>query len=422
MNLIVGNVFNDFFNRVQGVIDRATQNGRLLEIEAGVQVRQALYCASDAYRASMNETMGRVDEVIQGAINNIGGVVLDLEGRAARTLQGLADRAQVIVNALPFADRRPQFTHSFPRCVCIYERSEWFHIRLFGNFVQSQNDNRVPSLQFEAAAGNGLPVPCDLLQRTVIMLEFRAAPHQVFPNWAQARMITDLRAELQIPWIPDGILARNAFAVFRTAVAVLPPSPGPIVLHWTTTKKVKELAPERYRSPNMHVDSCRQSGNDPHIGHLFRERPRDEWKIEKGSSQVEVLELGTVERPTLETETENEVIYKGSTKYERFDSSGSLDVTITFQEYRMVDKETDYHEEFRLEWNQSRTLDHYRNQRETDPKDELVRWSADYTAFDYLGGGVQHQGLVGNRDLRGLKMRETNKDVSFEAVIPEELI
>ena len=238
-------LLNQMFDRTDQLIRQAEQSGIRLEVEAGQQIRQTIDYARDAYRDSMNETLDRVDPMVRGHIASIRAMLIELESQNANTMRDLSFRAIQLANQLPLADRRPQLTNVFPRLVFRMPPIEGdpnpiapIRVRMYGNFLPSPGDDRNPTLQFGQVA-------CHLGQREVQRLEFTAEAPAICPDLANANRIMFQQGELHIPWIREGVVGfmnERLTAIFRVSIGFLPPSPGQIVLHWTTKRTVKQDA------------------------------------------------------------------------------------------------------------------------------------------------------------------------------------
>lgn len=408
----VGVLINQLFDRVEQTIDAAVQGGLRLEMEAGAQVRQTIQDAQIAYNESLNLTMDRVDETARNTINQIAGLVQDLETRQENILIGLARRAQVAATALPFHNERPQLSAVLPRFVLrLPNDANDIRFKFQGNFEHAAMVGYAPTLTFNQQG------PFHATHITNQQLEFQVAPLAVFPNNGPVRRITFSQGVLSVPWQFQnaGFLGamsapQRLIANFRLIIGRLPNYPGEITFNYTTTAlKVSKGPSVEKRIPNQHLSSAREGGNNDHKDHLFMGTSDRGWHVEQNTSKVEVTQMGEVQYPTFVSDHGNQVVYRGGTIHKVAGSSGVLDVVIVFKQYQEIYETTEHSETVDLAWGDSKAFTH--------PADaKITKWKVIFNGFD----GSKHE-FIRSGSCDFLKVRSDSQGISLEVPKPQEL-
>lgn len=364
----LGILLNQLFDRIDQTIEAAKNAGLQLEMEAGAQVRLTIENARIAYADSLNLTMDLVDQTARNTFDQLSTLVGNVESKSNALLKQAAASAQQIANTLPLHNDRPQVTTLLPKYVVRMDDTP-IQFKFMGNFEHAARPTYHPDLKFGTHTFQASRI-------TTQLLEFTAKPAEVFEgiNLQAITNVAYAQGILTIPW--PATLMRTHEAKFTVLVGALPSSPGTITLDYTTQRT--ERRTQSYTSPNMHLASTREAGNNDQIDHLFRAYPTPGWHVVRGSSSTKVTHQGTCRFPSFESDHDDVVVYKGSTIHKSIGSSGSMDVTISFTEYQDVSV-TDHHsEKINLKWGDSKAFNH-----------PLGSWKITFNAFD----GSSHEFL-----------------------------
>ncbi len=365
--ITAGVFLNQLFDRAQQLVQQFENAGLRLEIEGGIQLRQTIQAAQAAYAESLNLTMDRIDQTARNSFDQMKTLVQLAESGQTDIINNLSSRAQQIANTLPGSNNRPQLIATFPRYVNVKGLDITF--RCLGNFFHAANPGYGATLTIKGQTFN----PHANSTQT---LEFRVPSHTIFPSnmLNSATKITFEEGALKLPF-PGGLFGGGGIATFNMTVGALPISPGKITLHWTTkhTEKITQL----FKSNLLELCSRSCCGNNDQEK-LFTQSPHEGWKVEIGSSKIEMTDDsgGRKEDPSFERDEAQIVVYRAKTIHNKHDflngkEAGWMKFHILFTEWQEKAVEDQHSEDISLKWNDSKFFNH-----------PLGTWKVTYDAFD----------------------------------------
>jgi hypothetical protein len=112
--LALGAGLTIFGNKVEEILQQATGEGLILEIQAGGQVSTVISQAQTAYQADLSLTFDKLSAVEQQTVSDIKGLVDQYSQQIYGQMKSITMRAQQVANTLPLRNGLPQLTSFGP--------------------------------------------------------------------------------------------------------------------------------------------------------------------------------------------------------------------------------------------------------------------------------------------------------------------
>lgn len=347
----VGFFLNHLMDQVQQAIVDARNAGLNLEIEAGREVGLAVENAKNAFSQSLNESMDRIDSTMRKAMDQLSSMAQEVQERNEVALRTTTARVQQFINTLPFANLQPQVTDVTPRYIVPVPEDKKYNvsIKFFGNFMFAAHEAHQPELLVNGQ--NFVPSA-----NTTQELDFSVPSTVLFPPGStDPSKVSLVSAQLNIPWQRSefwGMRHITEVDQYRIQMGALPSSPGQITFQYTTPRVVREQ--QKFIQGGFHLASTREAGNDDQKDVPFKVTPHTGWHVVRGSSRIEQFcGQGDYSYPHLISDDADAVVYQATTIHHGAGSSGSMDFSIAFDEYREVTVQDPHSENIVLNWGDS---------------------------------------------------------------------
>jgi len=353
-DLALGVALDKLGDEVNQAVLNAGNVGQATEIEAGREASIAIAEAKNAYADSLDKTVKTLDPEVRQSIDQIKSLA---DGVANNTITSVADaesRLQQITNSLPFANNEPQVTSVTPRFVVPARNSYPVRISFKGNFINAAQNGLTPSLTINHKTYTGAVTTQEVV--------FLVPVSEIFPvnPGADTSKFRATTVSLDVPWLKSewlGLWHEKKDDKFSVFVGALPPSPGSLILSHTVTGSNHVV--RTFTSQNFHICSTGECGNNDDIDHHVTVRPDTGWHVVRGSSRAGVGSAqGDHSGPNFVADDGDQVTYTATTIHHRFGSSGSIDFSISFQEYQDQPTTTTVSEPVALLWGDSKLINY----------------------------------------------------------------
>lgn len=342
-----GVLLNRLTDQLQQVIEAARNAGLSLEIEAGRQANLAIENAKNAYAASLDLTMDRVDASAKKTLDQLSSMVNDISNNAFGNLDQITLRAQQIVNSLPFRKHQPQLTAVKPRFVVPAAQPYPVVVNIGGNFEFASRAGFTPSLEVRGQTFIAS-------ENTTQSLKFVIPVTAVFPQGSSGdtKKFSYAVATLKAPWQEGTVFKRRREDQYKILIGALPESPGKVVLRCTTTHK--ETRFQSFESPEFYQSSGSDGANDDHKDVPYDVVPRTGWHVVRNSVAFNT-KPGTEGDwgRTFVSDAGDHVTYRVTTIHHGLGTSGRVRFTISFRESQEYDVPDVREEEVALKWGDS---------------------------------------------------------------------
>lgn len=406
-NIILGSVLNSFMDSVNGVIqnaiNRAETAGENLLIEAGRQVGIAIQNAENAYVNSMNKTMDKVDETVIKGINQITSMVQDLQDRNEKALKEMGDRAQLLIDSLPWHDKQPKLMQVMPRYTVISTITKEIFFQFNGNFEFAGTKGFEPTLVFGDQK-------FQLAKSETKSLGFEVI-NSVFEGSMERRSY--VVGSLQIPWDDAPWYwpwSNKRVDTYKVWLGALPLSPGKITVEY---KKAHE---ERRSQPHV-SKSLHAEGHYPNdwTDRHFTEMTTLGWQVVPSSSKF------VVEKEPGRDTPHGNWDKKISEGIDRIDCTvacggwdgkhmGIVDFHLEYTEFQNVTVFSKRQVEITLKWGDSRILE---SDVEGEQFSKLTFVSFDDRIIDFAGPDTSKPYI---------KLRDQGGKMVVSAEVPDEVV
>ena len=354
---VLGAFLDKMMDQVQQAIVDARNAGLVLETEAGREVALAIENAKNAYSQILDETVDKIDKAAKNTIDQLSTMVQEVQERNEVAIKTIAQKAQTLVNTLPFANLQPQVTDITPRYIVPSPKDYNARITFIGNFMFAS----LPDLQPKLKVNEHQFAPS---ANTTQELEFLIPVSVLFPTTAitNTSNYSFAAAELTIPWDRSewfGLRKVEEISSYKVLIGALPASPGRITFAFNTQRVVTEH--QHFNQGGFHLASTREAGNDDEKNHPFTVTAHTGWHVVRGSSKIEsFIGQGDYTYPHYISDDGDRVTYEASTIHHGWSgSSGSMDFSIGFDEYREVTVQDPHTQVIdNLKWGDSITITH----------------------------------------------------------------
>jgi hypothetical protein len=404
--LTLGLVLNHLMDQLQQAIEAARNAGLSLEMEAGRDATIAIQNAQNAYAASLDKTMDRVDQTTRQTIDQLSSLVNDVTHNVFHNLDEVTQRVQQIVDSLPFRNQEPQLTKISPRFVVPSRTAYPAIIRLDGNFEASARPGFAPVLKVGAES-----FPATALSTQA--LAFSVPVNKLFPGDAGGSLFAFTSINVEVPWESCSVRVIWCWAhkretdTYKLYVGALPHSPGKLTMGWRTSHSQRNV--KQYISPAFYLSSASDGGNNDHIDVPFSVHAEPGWHIQMGSSSFsEANPPSEGERShTFVSDDGDVAIYRVTTIHKAWGTSGKTLFSIVFTEYQDVDVPDDHSEMINLAWGDSKVFNY-----------PLTTWKLSFDAFD----GAHSEFVNADDTNRFVKVRNTGGGFVLSTADPAALV
>lgn len=206
-------------------------------------------------------------------------------------------------------------------------------IKFIGNFVFASLPDYKPTLTVD---GQQFTPSTNTTQE----LDFLIPVSVLFPPTSTDISKYSFKAiELSMPWDRSewfGLRKVRETANYRISIGALPASPGKISFMYNTQRVVTEC--QHFNQGGFHLASTREAGNKDQPDIPFTVAAHTGWHVVRGTSKIETfIGQGDYTYPNYVSDDGDRVTYKATTIHHgMFGSSGSMDFSIGFDEYREV--------------------------------------------------------------------------------------
>ncbi len=372
--VVVKNLLDDFFNKTNQTITHLGNEGRYLEMEAGVQLRQTIEAAKLAYADSLELTESKVNTTVKNTLSQLQSLVDGFQAKNKEILESLATRSQQVANSLPFHNDTPQLSIVKPRYVLRTDDSP-IKFTFIGNFEHAKTLS--PTLKFKTHAFQPVHV-------TTQQLEFSVKPSEIFSGTSNTKLISFTEGTLEIPYPSKGLLSSQLTAIFRITIGSLPPTPGTIKLDYTET--LSKRVTQSKQSSNKHLDSCkyspRHSSPNNAIGGHNNNEDQDfyldatpGWTIIQETVGITgPTARGTYQGPKrINQNNPTRVTYNVKTEHISAGTSGIIDFCIRFEEEQNQQYPKDQTTSYDVKWGDQKTF---------VPAANWLSWKLTFECFD----------------------------------------
>jgi hypothetical protein len=238
---ILGDVFKNLFKEVDAVIQNALSSanavGNDLIINAGRELALTIENAKNAYIASLDYTIDKIDEEIQTLLKKLEIMVKRLKQDSDESLEKLTTQATQLALALPFQTWfgvQTQLRIIAPHYVVPDSKRKVVDLIFKGIFHYAAYKNFIPTLTF----GSIVYYPENSTNEE---LHFRVPVKAIVKNDDEALSKLSLeKAILSAPWDNGIVRSCKVEANYAVHLGALPTTPGKIKVHYTATKTKRE--------------------------------------------------------------------------------------------------------------------------------------------------------------------------------------
>lgn len=319
VNKPLGVAFDLLIGNLNDVLDHTTDScGRLL-IEAAGKTKLVIANLKNAYCESLDKTALQAGEVAINVIRQCATVVEEIQKRNQNLLESGTNNLQQLLNTLPFANQRPQYTSMSPSCV-ILGSPVIFHF--YGNFPQIGTPACIPRLSFNGQKAR-------LINQKTSEFSFKIS--------SQPLGLGELAVGcLEIPWQKSHptMLTQQLVDTYKIPIGLLPQSPGNFIIERPTTQWERI---ERKRESLPITQNSGGSGKNYRCCNLEEKYTLETlpgWKIVPGSAQIS--ELWRKGNPSIDGphEDESSISCRIRTKYSFAGASDKLTFILSCMEYQ----------------------------------------------------------------------------------------
>lgn len=345
--VVVGMLLNQLKDVVRGLIREFESATKGILIQAGGEVFLAIQNFEVVYKDLLKDTFEEVNKTVQGTLENVRSVVMELEKGIAADVEKIIGDAQTVINALPFTDKHPQMARFSPTYVAPSLNAYEFTLMLKGNFPQAQDKDFTPYLVIGDRR-------YELIENTTQSLKFRI-PISALTRGGSATSFGTIEAGIFIPY-DLGLFHKKKVATYKAVIGVLPSSPGRIIFRHKEIKQFIET--KSLSTPTFYQHS---SDDDLIDIHYTADGPPAGWTVQPGSSNfvLEWAQGNQNEDWSYNWERDNpSVSYRVTTIHRSWGTSGKLNFHITYntetqrEEIQWIDEVLD------LRWGDSRTFEY----------------------------------------------------------------
>jgi hypothetical protein len=152
--LTFGVFLNQLTEKVGGLIDKAANDGEVLEMGAGAQINNAIAQAKKAYADSLDITTDRLTGQQKKIFDDLTTEVDYLNDHVVSQLQKIVDQGSTVANELPWSKTFPQLTRFSPSYIMPI-REDDLPVELHGNFFDAARNGFTPYLIIGGVTNNG---------------------------------------------------------------------------------------------------------------------------------------------------------------------------------------------------------------------------------------------------------------------------
>ncbi|MEV0899439.1 hypothetical protein [Actinoplanes sp. NPDC049802] len=105
---VLGVALNGLAGRLADTVHHAGVDVNVAVVRSGAELERAIENARAAWGSELDKTLDSVDDSVQRAYNDLDQLLKDIQSGVDATVRDAGDRAQVLANQIPFADRSPQ--------------------------------------------------------------------------------------------------------------------------------------------------------------------------------------------------------------------------------------------------------------------------------------------------------------------------
>ena len=341
-------------SKAQDLIRDAKSAGNDLELQAGLNLQNAVSAAQAAYAKSLQSTFDTFNDSERKTYTDIDNLVKKVSIDWKTSSAKITDDAQLIVGTFPFARKFPQVSSFDPSYAnpdnSIYKMS------VSGYFPFSHNGKHRPEIEISGERIKAATATDLLLTFDIPSAEFGASAMNA---------LALKEATLHIPWDSSGAL--NPFTtvrdgIFTLQLAKLPTSPGTLTLYHEVQTNRTEISTIRSGSYNF----------DSHADDIEENRSLDlsdadwdaGWRIVQSSGYFildkhnEGDEGHDWYNKGLQGQNDRSVIWRVRTEHKGMGSSGKIIWGIGAQVSRVVTETVQIPETVPLTWGMQKILNY----------------------------------------------------------------
>jgi hypothetical protein len=357
--VLVGALLNSFTNRIDELIQEAEFSGEKMLLSASEQADLTVTNATFAFKDVTNTFFNRLDQSSQNSLLQIDSLITDIEKKTFKDIKAVEDKAQIIVNALPFSNRDPQVSTVTPKFVVPGNDSNIVRFKVEGNFIDSCKPEYKPTIRVGDKVIETTDNTTERLVFEVPISELVKGDKSGLSSTHAIVTVPYGKGGIDISWLPtffQNFLSlffkkTREDATFRLLIGILPSSPGKIIV-WrkilTSRKDIQHIVTGSTSQESVHDD----------ITELVKGPPiYAPWEIVPGTIQFKIeheegdwsYELNSSERPT--------VSYVVKTIHHGIGTSGKVTFHLEYDVYRFYEGENWVPEPVVLKWGESQVFD-----------------------------------------------------------------
>jgi len=319
-------------NKLQELIAKAQEAGRVLEIEAALQAESVITQAKVAYKDSLETTVGALDKEQSKVYTEVDTLLKEVEDQSNQVLT----HAQTIANTLPFAKTFPQIS-GIDRPFALPSQAV-YSIDFPGNFPFAFSKDHLPSLTlpdkppYTAVRYNNGAIGFDIPTSAL--------------GASSPQSMVKVQAVIAVPW--DGnawweFWKGPSIASFAFQLAKLPNTPGKISVVHNETKQVTETKP--FTSETWYFDSSSDDIEEDRVYTVPEQDQKDGWSVDHNGLAFDLVdEQGDKEHDWwdkgLQELGDTKVVWRARTEHHGMGTSGKIHWRVKGSLMRTVSKPT----------------------------------------------------------------------------------
>lgn len=213
--VLLGDSLDNLLAQVQGIIQKAAAGANLTLLSASNVVEASIYNAISAYGDQLNK---QLNTTTNNLVDQLQGLVDDLNRGAASDITLAVDGAQQVVNTLPFTHLEPQVRLYRPQLAVVTPGSGDLQMYVQGNFFYASEKKFSPVVKL----GNVTLPAGNVNEITGPEVGFKV-PSSLLPTSGAG--LQPVSIEVDMPY-PSGAIFKSIHAgTFKFLVTVVPASP-----------------------------------------------------------------------------------------------------------------------------------------------------------------------------------------------------
>ncbi len=299
----------------------------------------------------MDKTVDKASALAQGVLGKLQAMVEEFEAGEAEVVRGLAGRAQLIVNTLPFSSKMPQLMQVNPRFVVVRKDKAMTRLHFEGNFPWSAKRGFEPSLMLG-------DMPCPYSSSTTTRLVFDMPVASFLDRPGQS--FSCAKGKLTVPWDSGWMRSHREEWDYHVEIGALPLMAGLVRVNYGSmeTKKEEEVTKHFFSyNGNMWYEK-----GHPDRWHTVTQllTPRKGWEIETSRPPTIDYDTGDCTQGQHEEGfrglSPESVVFETKLFVGRGHGMGHVQGRVLLPETRTVSHEMTRQEEFELRWGDLKLL------------------------------------------------------------------